>query len=382
MSLLTRKRTVLAKIEGVYGTDPTPTGSANAILIKNLNLTPISAELISRDLIRPYLGNSEQLMAQKFTQIDFEVEAVAAGVIGKVPGYDPLLRACAMVGAATTTTCTAAISSEVVTVTKVAHGLSTGDKIIPSGFTDTAANIAAGVAITKTGNDTFTYPAPGAADDVSADGSPAYRTGYVYTPVSSSFESATIYYNVDGVLHKLTGCMGTVEFGINVKQIPTFKFTFTGLYNAPSDDAAPSVDFSGFMIPQIANSQNTLAFSLASYSALLESMSLNVANDVQYITLIGSESVKILDRKPAGTFVFEAPAIGTKDFFTLAADQTSSVATLTHGSVNGYKVKIDAPSVLIGNPAYQDSNGVQMLSVPFTANPTSAGDDEISITLK
>lgn len=382
MSLLTRKRTVLAKIESVYGTDPTPSGSANAMLVKNLTVTPIEAELVSRDLIRPYLGNSEQLMAQKFSKAEFEVEMVGPGTIGKIPAYDPLLRSCAFVGAATTTSCTAAIASNVVTVTKASHGLSTGNKIIPSGFTDSAANIAAGVTITVTSSSTFTYPAPGASDDASADGSPVYRTGYVYTPVSSSIESCTIYYNVDGVLHKLTGCRGTVEVNLAVKQIPTFKFSFTGIYNAPSDDAAPSTDFAAFMIPQVANTQNTLTFSLASYSALLESMNVNVANDVQYITLIGSESVKILDRKPAGTFVFEAPTIASKDFFTLASDQTSSVMTLTHGSVNGYKVKLDAPAVLIGNPSYQDSNGVQMLSVPFTANPSSTGNDEFTITVK
>lgn len=383
MSLLTRKRTILAKIESVYGTDPTPDGASNAMLVKNLSVTPIEAELVSRDLIRPYLGNSENLMAQKFSRAEFEIEMQAAGVIGKLPAYDALLRSCAMVGAATTTAMTsAAIASEVVTVGKVGHGLVTGDKIIPSGFTDAACNIPAGVVITRTNDDVFTFPAPSAVDDATADGTPVYRTGYVYTPVSASFESCTIYYNVDGVLHKLTGCMGTVEMSLAVKQIPTFKFSFTGLYNAPSDAAAPSTDFSAFMIPQIANTQNTLTFSLASYSALLESMNLDVANDVQYITLIGSETVKILDRKPAGQFLIEAPTIATKDFFDLAADQTSSVMTLTHGSSNGYKVKLDAPSVLIGNPNYQDSNGIQMLSIPYTANPSGNGNNEFTITLK
>lgn len=382
MSLLTRKRTILAKIESVYGTDPTPDGTSNAMLVKNLTVTPIEAELVSRAVIQPYFGNSEQLMAQKYSKAEFEIEFQAAGTIGKIPAYDALLRSCAMLGAATTTSITAAIASQVVTVTKVAHGLLTGDKIIPSGFTDTHCNIPAGVAITKVDADTFTFPAASAADDATADGTPVYRTAYVYSPVSASIESSTIYYNVDGVLHKLTGCRGTVEINLAVKQIPSFKFVLTGLYNAPSDTAAPSTDFSGFMIPQVANTQNTLSFSLASYSALLESMSINVANEVQYITLIGSESVKILDRKPAGTFVLEAPTIASKDFFTLASAQTSSVMTLTHGSNNGYKVKLDAPSVLIGNPSYQDSNGVQMLSIPYTANPTGSGNNEFTITLK
>ena len=63
MPQLTRRRTILAKIETTYGTDPTPTGVANAILVRNLNITPQNSEIVSRDLIRPYLGNSEQLQS-------------------------------------------------------------------------------------------------------------------------------------------------------------------------------------------------------------------------------------------------------------------------------------------------------------------------------
>jgi hypothetical protein len=310
MSLLTRKRSVLAKIETTYGTDASPV-AANAMLVKNLSITPIDASLVSRDLIRPFLGNSEQLLTEKSVKIDFEVEYVGSGVVGTAPGYDALLRACAF----------KAVSSD-------------------------ATN------------------------------------GVVYQPVSSGFESVSMYYNVDGVLHKLIGCQGTFDITLAVKTIPTFKFSFTGLYVAPVDATAPSVDFSAFKIPQVANTQNTPGFTLFGYSAPLESMSLSLANDVQYITLIGEESVKIIDRKPSGSFVFEAPHIADKDFFSLVSANTSGPMSLTHGSMPGYVVQLNCPSVLLGNPAYQDSNGVQMLSTPFTAQPTSAGNDEISITLK
>ena len=63
MPLLARKKIILAKTESTYGTDPTPTGVANAILVRNLNLTPQDADLVNRDLVRPYLGRSEQLPA-------------------------------------------------------------------------------------------------------------------------------------------------------------------------------------------------------------------------------------------------------------------------------------------------------------------------------
>ena len=63
MPLLSRKRVILAKTEVTYGTDPTPTGAANAILVRNLSITPQNSEIVSRDLVRPYLGASEQIEA-------------------------------------------------------------------------------------------------------------------------------------------------------------------------------------------------------------------------------------------------------------------------------------------------------------------------------
>ena len=94
MPLLQRKRVILAKIETTYGVDPTPTGAANAILVRNLNVTPQEADFTDRDLVRPFLGRSEQLPAAIRAMLDFEVEVAGAGTAGVAPGYGPLLRGC------------------------------------------------------------------------------------------------------------------------------------------------------------------------------------------------------------------------------------------------------------------------------------------------
>lgn len=309
MSLITRKRTILAKIEGTYGTDPTPTGSSNAILVRNLNITPLNAENVSRDLVRPYLGASEQLIATKHVAIDFEVEIAGSGTAGTAPAYGPLLRAC--------------------------------------GFTET--------------------------DGVS---------DVVYTPKSASFESVTLYYNVDGVLHKITGARGNVEMSITVRQIPVFKFSFVGIYNAPSDASAPSVTYTAFQTPLAANNTNTTGFSLFSYSAALESLNLNLNNQVVFHPLIGSESVLITDRGINGSAVFEAPTITAKDFFSLALGNTLGALDITHGTAAGNMVQIQSSRVDVSNPTYQDNNGIQMLNVPITMVPSTSGNDEITITVK
>ena len=382
MSLLTRKRAILAKIETSYGTDATPTGSANAILLKNLNVNPISAETVSRDLIRAYLGNSEALLAQKFVTLDFEVEAAGAGVAGKAPAYDALLRMCGLGKSYTDAAISITRTSGVATATLAAHGYAVGDKVTISGATETEYN--GEQTITAVTTNTFSYPVTG-SPATPATGSPIIRRNVKYSPLSGSFESGTIYYLADSesgtaVLHKATGCFGSFELGLSVKNIPSFKFTFVGIYNAPVDTTMPAADYTGFKTPYVANTQNTPGATLFGYSGKLENLSVNIQNDVQYISLIGSESVKLLNRQPSGQLVMEAPTIATKDFFTLVSANTSGALSISHGPSTGHKVLFDAPSVLLGNPTYQDSNGIQMLSCPFTVNPV-AGNDEFTLTV-
>ena len=308
MPLYTRRRTILAKIETTYGTDSTPTGVANAILVRNMSITPLNAEMVSRDLVRPYMGSSEMLVASKYVGIEFEVEMAGSGTAGTAAKYSPLLRAC--------------------------------------GLSET---ISAGVSVT-------------------------------YGPVSSGFESATLYHNVDGVLHKITGARGNAEFTINARSIPVIKFTMTGIYNAPSDAALPTIDYSGFQSPIAANTTNTTGFSMMSFSGVLESLSLTLGNTVNYRSLIGAESVLITDRAVSGTAVFEAPLIASKDFFAAALSSTLGNLAITHGTVAGNKFTIGSSFIDIGQPTYTDNDGITMLSVPFVAVPSSVGNNEISFT--
>jgi hypothetical protein len=309
MPLLSRRRTILAKIESTYGTDSVPTGSANAILVRNMTITPLNADMVSRDLVRPYLGTSEQLIAARHVAIEFEVEMAGSGTAGTAPAYGPLLRAC---------------------------GLSQ---------TLTASTQAA------------------------------------YSPVSSGIESVTLYHNVDGVLHRITGARGNATFNINARAIPTIQFQMTGIYNAPSDAALPTVDYSAFQTPLASNTANTTGFSFFSFSGVLESLSLTLGNTVNYRSLIGSESVLITDRAVSGTAVFEAPLTAQKDFFAAALLSTLGNLSITQGTVAGNKFKIDSSRVDIANPTYTDNDGIHMLSVPFVCVPSSAGNDEVSITV-
>ena len=100
MPFLTRKRTILIKAESVYGTDSVPVASTDALTVRSIDVSPIDADLVSRDLIRPYLGNSTQLLANIKVQCNFEVELAGSGTTGTAPRWGPAMLACGM--AATT----------------------------------------------------------------------------------------------------------------------------------------------------------------------------------------------------------------------------------------------------------------------------------------
>lgn len=307
MPLLSRKRLILAKTETTYGTDATPAGT-DAVLVRSLEVTPLEADVVSRDLIRPYLGNSDQLLANARVLCNFEVELAGSGTAGTAPRYDALLKACGM-----------------------------------------AATIVASTSVT-------------------------------YAPVSASFGSCTIVYNVDGVQHKLTGARGTVTMNCELGQIPTLQFEMTGIYNAPTDTAQPAVTYSNQATPLIFKEGNTSAFQFFSYSGCLNSVSFNLANEIIYRELIGcTKEVIITNRAPAGDVSIEAPTIATKDFFTLALGSTTGNLTFLHGTTAGNRVTFTASQVDVTQPSYTDQDGIQMLQLPYVALPTTAGNNEFSL---
>ena len=307
MTLLTRKRLILAKAETTYGTDSSPVG-ADAILVRNLDITPIEADVVSRDLVRPYLGNYEQLLSQTRVSITFQVELAGSGTAGTAPRYGAILQACGM-------------SQTVVTGTSV-----------------------------------------------------------TYSPVSANFSSATIYFNNDGVLHKATGCRGTFTLNGEVGQIPTIDFTMTGIYNAPTDTNAPTVTYTNQATPLIFKAGNTSSFSILGHSACLQMVSFDIANEVIYRELVGcTKSVNIVNRAPSGEAMIEAPKLATKDYFAIANNDTTGSLTFQHGTTAGNRVTFTAQKVDISNPTYADQDGIQMLSMPYVAIPTDAGNDEVSL---
>lgn len=386
MPLLTRKRSILSKVETTYGVDPTPTGAANAILLRNLDITAQENELVSRSLIRPYMGNSEQLPASIRAMAMIEVEMAGSGTAGTAPAYDSLMRACGLVptllaathagtaaaGAATTITLAASASAvnDAYTglVIRLTGGPGSGEARLVTAYNGTTkvATVASAWTVTPTASTAY-----------SIDAQACYR------PRSSGFESSTIYANVDGTLHKLTGARGSLSVEMTNKQIPVLKFNVTGLYNAVTDATAPTAVFSGFQQPLVVTNTNTPGFRLHGVSAQLSGLSLDMANNVVHRSLVGgAESVIVTDRAPSGNVTIEATNVATKDWWATARLATLSDLNVTHGTANGNIVQLVSGTAQLTKPAYSDQDGVQMLGMGWVPTPGLVGDDEIAIVVR
>lgn len=309
MALLKRKGALLAKIETTYGTDPVPTGAANAVLFSDCTVSPMEMNTVDRANVRPYLGSNQQLPTGLYSKVDFTVEAAGSGALGTAPAWGPLLRAC--------------------------------------GFAET---ISAGVKVE-------------------------------YSPVSAVFESATIYFNQDGVLHKLTGARGTMSLDFTRDGRPAMKFSFTGLFNAVTDAAGPTVTLTAWQTPLAVNRTNTPTLTVHGYAGRVHSLSVDMANQVTFREMIGAAmgEVLITNRAPTGQILMEAVTVATKDWWSSIKNITTGALQLIHGTVAGNKFQIDAPNVQLLKPSYQDQDGVAMLQCDLVFAPSS-GNDEIKIT--
>ena len=277
--------------------------------MRDLNIVPQQSDVVSRDLIRPYLGASEQLLANTRVECTFSVELAGSGTAGTAPRYGKALQAC--------------------------------------GLSET---VAAGTSVT-------------------------------YAPVSSNFSSVTIHYNIDGVRHKVTGARGTFVLNANVGEIPTLDFTFTGIYNAPDDSALPSVTYADQVPPLIFKNGNTDTFELLSYAGCLQSVTFDLGNNLVYRDLIGcTKEVLITDRAATGTVVQEMISIATKDYFTAAlTDQSVGNLTFQHGTTAGNIIDFSSTRVDISDVSYSDQDGIAMINIPYTAVPSTSGNDEFSL---
>jgi len=220
----------------------------------------------------------------------------------------------------------------------------------------------------------------GLSETISAD------TSCTYAPASASdatpHETVTIWFNQDGVLRKLIGCVGSLSLNAVAREIPLLTFTLIGHQGAADSDAAlpnPTLDATvpvPFKAAQL---------SLDSYSPAVGAFTLDLQNEIPQRPSVngadGFADLHILDRNIIGTINPELTTIAAKDWLAQwRADAQMALSIGPVGGAAGNRWTLTGPKVQIAGTSFENSDGVTRnpLDIAFAKN---TGDDEFALIL-
>lgn len=312
-----RQTVITAKIETVIGTDATPTGAANAILVSNMSITPLEAQNVDRAVVRGYLGASEQLVGTANKKVSFDVEFAGSGTAATPPAWGALLQACAFAEAALTTPNRVEytpVSDAFKTATIYYYDSGVLHKLL--GAMGTVKLMAKVGEIPKL---SFEFTGLDGGDTATTNATPtltAWKTPVVMAKANVVDITLGCSYSAGG----LTG--GTV-------------YNSTGL-------------------------------------------EIDAANQVSFNPMLNAETVDISDRAMSGALQLDlTPAQEVSLMATVKANGTQGLG-FTIGTVAGNKIILFAPAVQIITPEKADVNGKRVIGYGLRLCPL-AGNDELRI---
>lgn len=202
-----------------------------------------------------------------------------------------------------------------------------------------------------------------------------------YSPVSTGHEAGSIYFLIGSTRHVLTGARGNAVLGVNAQGIPVIKFTMTGLFAVPSEQAAVTPDYTAWQKPQVATKVNTPTFTIAATPFVMRSFEFDLGNQVEPRMLVGSESILIVDKNEKLRATVEAVPVSTYNPFQIALSQTPQAISLVHGTVAATRVKLDIPSAQQARlTGYEQQQNILEWPLEYTPLPVT-GNDQWKITL-
>jgi len=194
-------------------------------------------------------------------------------------------------------------------------------------------------------------------------------TSVVYTPDTPSTESLTLYFNMDGQQHMLTGARGTFQMKVESGQIPHLTFQFTGIWNTPTSTAAVSpTGWSAFKVPTPVTFDNTQEVSVHAIASVFKTFDFDQGNTVTYFDNPGEQEVTITNRESKGSVSILATTLGAFSF--------------SHGTDDTLRVAFASSQRQLLQPKYGTGSDRATLDAQLAFVPTDTGDDEWELRLE
>lgn len=208
-----------------------------------------------------------------------------------------------------------------------------------------------------------------------------------YTPNSTlDTTGCTIYFYVDGRLHKMLGCVGeSVKISAKANEYATIDFSMVGLYagSHATDVALPSDPTFLQGSPPVVKSA---AVTIGAYSPLASALELELANTIgKSISVNAANPVtryRITNRSVKGSLDPEAVALSVWNPWSLWDAGTASAIAMTIGASAGNRMLISVPVAQPSDaPKYGERETIGTYQYAFGANVTlAAGNNELTLS--
>lgn len=321
MSRYTRNTVILAQVTA-DNSEPVGWVDGDAILVTEMPDHQIQRDYVDRQLLRGYMGGSDQLIKARVADLRYKTEFWGAGVAGSIPGYGRLLRMCGFAQ----------------TVTAASHVLWTP---VSSGFTMGAILFA---------QDGVRYVSRGARGSVK--------------------------------FNMTAGDRPTMEF--QMMGFDTNAYAAAVVGSVFGDWKRPRVinDANAGDIRvgcSLAGGTGAITGGTPLVSRGLE---IDVGNKLSHIQLLGGEAIEITERNVTGSMTVElSPADEVAWRTAINNDETISLG-FSYGTVAGERIGVYAPKVQRINPERVDYEGRVLFKCELRFLPTTAGNDELSIVAR
>lgn len=387
-ALLIRNSFLLAKTETTYGTLASPIANTDAIKIVSMEVTPITGERVQRNLIKGFLGADRAPLTNEHVAVTITFEWGGSGVAATAPRFSPLLLASGMNLASVAEITGTATAGGTGSLTLADLG---GSNPATDAYVGFPIEITAGTGIGNKGvitahnGSTKVVTVVPSTDTFTADATSVYKIPALslYQPISTfgNGSSCTLVAVKDQNVHRIEGFRGSPALNAPLNQYGTFTITGVGKYVTPTAKGSESFSYGAQAEPVPVTPKHTRALRFQGFGPCSEGFTFDWGLTTAFRSLINCEPhARITDRpNPNGTLTIENPAVATKNFFTAAADNSGASDgpfVVQQGTVATESSVFFAPKCAIsGDISFSDSDGIDMMQIPFTALPKTQNDE-------
>ncbi len=203
----------------------------------------------------------------------------------------------------------------------------------------------------------------------------AVNTKVTYTPVSNSFGSMTVIWEIGDYHQKVTGVRGEISIDMSVGGLRKLSFKGEGVYQDPVlATAITGVNATGLKDPVAVTKESTTC-SYFNTSIQMKSAKIELGSRFGYVSLVNHEEVEFQGRDGSLSVDFRATDTLQRNFTLKAKNNATGSFTISNGIV-GDRFILNIPSIEISDvPSLSFDNQVGYLSTSNKITPATNNSD-------